>query len=96
LNNNYDAPSGSSTPACRQCQQEIELKSEADFLDSFGGFVHLRCTAPECGHEDWYKEPARFPAPRTPELAPEGPGEVWVHDIMLELSFKTESTENNG
>jgi hypothetical protein len=96
LNNNYNAPSGSSTPICRQCQQAIELKNENDFLDNFGGFVRLRCAAPDCGHEDWYKEPVFQPAARVVRRAPEeGPGEVWVHDVMLGLSFKTESTQNH-
>ena len=74
----------------------VELKNENDFLDNFGGFVRLRCAAPDCGHEDWYKEPVFQPAARVVRRAPEeGPGEVWVHDVMLGLSFKTESTQNH-
>ncbi|HEX4605532.1 MAG TPA: hypothetical protein VH724_16140 [Candidatus Angelobacter sp.] len=76
----------------------IDLRSEDDFLESFGTFVRLRCTAPDCGHEDWYQEPEFLSTPDlavTPDLTGHvtaGPGEVWIHDAFLGLSFRAESS----
>ena len=89
---NQSSPSDSAFPVCRQCHQIIKLTSEDGILDRFGGFARLRCTTSECGHEDWYKEPIVFAAPNLVPPVPEGPGEVWIHDVILGLSFRAESS----
>jgi hypothetical protein len=91
---NKNSPSDRGTPVCRKCHQDIQPRSEDELLDKFGGFVRLRCNAANCGHEDWYKEPVLIAAPIFAQPAPEGPGEVWIHDVMLGLSFKAEANSN--
>lgn len=86
-----NSPEDSATLKCRKCHEPIELRSEDDVLDKFGGFVRLRCTAPDCGSEDWYKKPAFTLMPTVAQQVPEGPGEVWIHDVILGLSFRAES-----
>src|ERR1700743_3532608 len=83
--------SDSAFPVCRQCRQPIKLTSEDGVLDRFGGFARLHCTTAERGHEDWYKEPIMIVAPTPLPPVPEGPGEVWIHDVILGLSFRAES-----
>jgi hypothetical protein len=90
MNNN--SPSDCATPVCRRCHQDIDIRSEDELLDKFGGFVRLHCHAADCGHEDWYKEPVLILPPILAEPAPQGPGEVWIHDVMLGLSFKAENS----
>jgi len=87
---NSNSPGDCTTTLCRKCRQPIDPRSEDDFLDRFGTFVRLRCTTADCGHEDWYKEPVLVPAQKPSAAAPAGPGEVWVHDVFLGLSFKAE------
>lgn len=89
-----DSLSDSAFPACRRCHQPIKPTSEDCILDRFGGFARLRCSATECGHEDWYKEPIMIAAPDAVPPVPEGSGEVWIHDVILGLSFKAESNTN--
>jgi hypothetical protein len=81
-------------PVCRKCQQMIDPRSEDDFLDRFGTFVRLRCTSADCVHEDWYKDPVLTETPSFAQPAPEGPGEVWIHDVILGLSFRAEDNCN--
>jgi hypothetical protein len=88
---NQDSLSDSAFPVCRRCHQHIKPTSEEDILDRFGGFARLRCSVTDCGHEDWYKEPILIVAPDVAPPAPEGPGEVWIHDVILGLSFRAES-----
>jgi hypothetical protein len=88
---NKNSPSDYASPVCRKCHQPVEPQSEEELLDKFGGFVRLRCHGVECGHEDWYKEPVLVAAPRIAEPIPEGAGEVWIHDVILGLSFKAEN-----
>ena len=78
-------------PGCRRCHQDIQPTSQDNILDRFGGFARLRCSAPECGHEDWYKEPIMIATPNVAPSVPEGPAEIWIHDVILGLSFKAES-----
>jgi hypothetical protein len=54
----------------------------------------LRCTAADCGHEDWYKDPVLTQTPSIAQPVPEGPGEVWIHDVILGLSFRAEDNCN--
>jgi hypothetical protein len=86
-----NSPEDSATLKCRKCHEPIQLRSEDDVLDKFGGFVRLRCAATDCGNEDWYKKPAFTPAVSIAQPVPEGPGEVWIHDVILGLSFRAES-----
>lgn len=88
---NQSSLSDSPFPVCRQCHQHIKLTSEDSILDRFGGFARLRCTVAECGHEDWYKEPIMIVAPSVVPPVPEGAGEVWIHDVILGLSFRADS-----
>ncbi len=89
---NKNSPSDCASPVCRKCHQPVEPQSEEELLDKFGGFVRLRCHAAECGHEDWYKEPVLIVPPRAAQQAvPEGAGEVWIHDVILGLSFRAEN-----
>jgi hypothetical protein len=87
---NNNSPSDRTTPLCRKCRQPIDPRSEDDFLDKFGTFVRLRCTGADCGHEDWYKGPVLVSA-QSSEAGPAGPGEVWIHDVFLGLSFKADN-----
>lgn len=82
------------TPVCRKCGQEIGPRCEQDILDKFGNFVHLRCSAFDCGHMDWYENLAIVMVPALPPVTHatvEGPGQVWVHDVMLEISFRADA-----
>lgn len=88
---NYNSPEDSATLECRKCHEVIELRSEDDVLDKFGGFVRLRCNATDCGNEDWYKKPVFTETPSIAQPVPQGPGEVWIHDVILGLSFRAES-----
>ena len=83
--------SDAEAPHCRRCSQPINLRSEADCLDKFGTFTRLRCPVPECGHEDWYKDVKLPKVEALPKEHPAGPGEIWIHDVMLGLSFRAES-----
>lgn len=74
---------------CRKCQAPIELRSENDIIDKFGAFARVGCSGPECGHIDWYKDVA-FLAPVSDSLPHDGPGEIWIHDVILGLSFKAD------
>jgi hypothetical protein len=74
---------------CRKCKGLIDVRSEEDALDHFGSFFRLRCTAAECGHVDWYKGISVVPPANAP-AAPQNGGEVWVHDVILGLSFKAD------
>jgi hypothetical protein len=56
-------------------------------LDRFGQFVRLSCSESLCGHIDWYKE-AEFESSAAALNVLGGTGEVWIHDIILGLSFK--------
>ena len=79
----------SDTVLCHLCQQEISLDEWRLFLDRGHYPVRLRCTHPECGFVDDYNE-YEFHV-RTGKRAPEqGPGEVWIHDVLLGLSFKVQ------
>jgi hypothetical protein len=74
---------------CRKCQVPLELHSEEDIIDKFGVFARVGCTAPACGHIDWYKDVAFVALPSDP-LPDDGPGEIWIHDVILGLSFKAD------
>ena len=89
----------SPTPRCRKCQNPINPESEDDVLDRFGDFFRLRCTSAACGHIDWYRgvkfapvEKTTIPALAKPSSAAQEPGEVWIHDVVLGLSFKADGT----
>jgi hypothetical protein len=61
----------------------------------------ILCTASGCGHEDWYSnlvivEAPTFASSTLTQTNPEGPGEVWIHDAMLGLSFRVETGSNHG
>ncbi|HWS17490.1 MAG TPA: hypothetical protein VN223_05725 [Candidatus Elarobacter sp.] len=89
------------TPACRKCREILDPRREEDILDEFGVFVRLLCTASGCGHEDWYSnlvivEAPAFASPTLTQTNPEDPGEVWIHDVMLGLSFRVETGSNHG
>jgi hypothetical protein len=83
---------------CRKCQKQIDPRSEDDVLDKFGTFIRLRCTNADCDHIDWYKGVALAPrsarASAGSEPADE-PGEVWIHDVILGLSFRTDNDSNH-
>jgi len=91
---NQNSPRDRDTAVCRKCQQTIDPRSEDEFLDKFGSFARLRCTATDCGHEDWYKDPVLTLTPSVAQPVPEGPGEVWIHDVILGLSFRAEDNCN--
>jgi hypothetical protein len=91
VNANYNSHNDRDTPVCRKCQHAIAIQGENDVLDKFGDFVRLRCTIPDCRHVDWYKAPIFTPASDAVQSSPEDPGEVWVHDVILGLSFRAES-----
>ena len=91
-------------PRCRKCQNPISPETEDDVLDSFGDFFRLRCTSPACGHIDWYRG-VKFTAGAMPTtaspakpaiLAAQEPGDVWVHDVVLGLSFKAEGIADHN
>jgi hypothetical protein len=88
---NQENLSASVPTLCRKCRQSIVAHSETDFLDKFSNFVRLRCTAPECGHEDWYMDVQLNEEKHAP-TADTGSGEVWVHDAMLGLSFRADAS----
>lgn len=93
--NNQNSPTELAGARCRKCQSPIDTRSEENVLDSFRSFLRLRCTAPDCGHVDWYKD-VYVASPAAPVSAPvpQGPGEVWVHDVFLGLSFRAETQQN--
>jgi len=88
---NQENPSASAPTLCRKCRQSIVAHSETDFLDRFSNFVRLRCTVPECGHEDWYRDVQVNEEKQAPATN-SGPGEVWIHDVMLGLSFRADAS----
>ena len=63
-------------------------------MDKFGTFMRLACTSADCGHVDWYK--GVVPTPQNVDSSePSGePGEVWIHDVILGLSFRTDESSN--
>ncbi|HZU34222.1 MAG TPA: hypothetical protein VFB79_24140 [Candidatus Angelobacter sp.] len=75
---------------CRKCQAPIELKSEQDIIDKFGTFTRISCNEPECGHIDWYKEVTFVQSSSDASSQQDGPGEIWIHDVMLGLSFRAD------
>ncbi len=83
-----NSPKAFAAPRCRGCQKAIEPRTEDDVLDQYGSFFRLRCTAADCGHIDWYKDVTFSPTTGVADPEVEGPGEVWIHDVMLGLSFK--------
>ena len=95
MTRDQQAFSDAASPFCRRCHQPIDLQSADDCLDKFGNFFRLRCSVPECGHVDWYKD-VKPPQPVTftPEII-EGPGEVWIHDVILGLSFRADAQANH-
>src|ERR1043166_3263174 len=91
-------------PRCRKCQNPITPASEDDVLEKFGDFFRLRCTSDACGHIDWYRGVKFAPVEKTKEtlfLKPPGPGaqelgEVWIHDVVLGLSFKADGVAEHN
>jgi hypothetical protein len=83
-------------PLCRKCHEVIYHRSEDDVLETFGTFVRLRCTAAGCGHADWYQEIVIVQASGAAPPQPEGPGAVWIHDVMLGRSFRAEEGLTQG
>ena len=64
-------------------------------MDKFGNFIRLACTSAGCGHVDWYKGVALTPQ-NVASIEPSGePGEVWIHDVILGLSFRTDANSNH-
>ncbi len=84
---NHKDPSADESPPCRKCRKPMQYHVEDTPLDRFGQFVRLSCNEPHCGHVDWYKE-AEFKSVAAGFSVAGSPGEVWVHDIILGLSFK--------
>jgi len=88
MTNHKNSPDDASPPRCRKCRKPLEFHAGETPLDRFGQFIRLGCAETMCGHVDWYKE-AEFPPAARPSSAPaDGMAEVWVHDIILGLSFK--------
>lgn len=83
-------------PLCRKCHEFIYHRTEDDVLETFGTFVRLRCTAAGCGHADWYREMVIVQASGAAPPQVEGQGEVWIHDVMLGLSFRAEEGLTQG
>jgi hypothetical protein len=88
-----DPCSDPDTPVCRKCRQILGPRHEENVIDEFGGFVRLLCTASGCGHEDWYNnlmivEAPALVQPTIIQTDSEGMGEVWIHDVLLGLSFR--------
>ena len=88
LTNHKNSPDDFSPPRCRKCEQPIAFYTDDAPLDRFGQFVRLSCSEPRCGHVDWYKEVQFESTVALFSTSPDGVGEVWVHDIILGLSFK--------
>jgi len=80
---------------CRKCRKPIDPRSEGDVLDKFGSFIRLACTTADCGHVDWYKGVVLAPEGVVPGPASDEPGEVWIHDVILGLSFRTDASSNH-
>jgi hypothetical protein len=76
---------------CRKCREVIDPESKDNILDTFGDFARLRCLESTCRHVDWYKLPAVIPRQNFSQpAAAEGGGEVWLHDVILERSFRAD------
>ena len=90
MTTDQDSPTKFTTPRCRKCHNPIDPRSEDDLLDKFGDFFRLRCTAVTCGHIDWYKGVSLVLAAELIGPAPQEPGEVWIHDVMLGLTVKAD------
>jgi len=86
--NHKNSPDDASSPRCRKCKSALEFHIDETPLDRFGQFVRVGCAEPHCGHVDWYKEAEFASAARSSNALSDGTGEVWVHDIILGLSFK--------
>jgi hypothetical protein len=84
-----DTPRENAFVLCHGCGSPIHVNDQAAYLDSIRHFVRLRCVNPSCGRVDWFEE-VDFVTESTAEAtaAPEGAGEVWVHDLLLGLSFR--------
>jgi hypothetical protein len=91
-----DPSTDPATPACRECRQVLGPRHKEDVLDKFGGFVSLRCTASGCGHEDWYNNVVILESPDFTQPSSAGPGEVWIHDVVLGISLRVEAGVNYG
>ncbi len=88
MNNSQNSSLETAIVLCRACGSPIHHNNEDAFLESFRELVQLRCVNPQCGHTGWYDE-TDFERDTTPAIIEaEGVGEVWVHDLLLGLSFR--------
>jgi len=88
VDNSKSSPHETGFVLCHGCGSPIQGNDQAAFLDSIRQFVRMRCLNPQCGRTEWYEE-AEFERTASPTTAaPEGVGEVWIHDLLLGLSFR--------
>jgi len=88
VNNNQDPPQETAIVLCHACGSPIHLADQAASQESMGNFVRLRCMNPQCGHTEWYEESDFERDPTTTDPQAENGGEVWVHDLLLGLTFR--------
>lgn len=58
--------------------------------------MRLRCIAWDCDHEDWYTNIVIVESPDFTQPSSAGPGEVWIHDVVLGISLRVEAGVNHG
>jgi hypothetical protein len=81
---------------CHGCQQPIFQNDESSFLVEVGAFHRLRCGDPACGLVDWYHQNEFNSGTVAASISQPAPlmGQVFVHDILLELtSLEPSATE---
>lgn len=88
MTNHKNFTEDASLPRCRKCQKTLDFQIDEAPLDRFGQFIRLRCSEVLCGHVDWYKEVEFESTAGSFRASPDDTSEVWVHDIVLGLSFK--------
>jgi hypothetical protein len=91
-----NSPNDFTSPRCRKCRQPIEPRSEDEVLDQYRSFFRLRCTTAECGHIDWYRDVTFVPATSLADPKVEAPGEIWIHDVIMGTSFKSDGNASVG
>jgi hypothetical protein len=75
---------------CHECKKAIVQSNEDGFRGGeVGDFFRLRCGDPACGHVDWYHHTEfDFEITTTSVRQPvSNAGQVFVHDILLELTI---------
>jgi hypothetical protein len=91
VDNTKDSPRETGFVLCHGCGSPIHGNDQEAYLDSIRQFVRMRCGNPQCGRTEWYEE-AEFEQTIPSTIStPEGGGEVWIHDLLLGLSFRDPS-----